>query len=132
MGLDPKGRAFYWRTPSRSNAPFLKDDEDLAPKRRAFRSASPISPKPPPVGYHAGPGNTPLSCNDPGRDSSADTSGPPLGGRSHSGPPEERRATGGPGRRAHHLRWRQAPAAAAGGARGAGRRGPGRPPHRGG
>jgi hypothetical protein len=39
MGLDPKGRAFYWRTPSRSNAPFLKRDADLAPKLRAFRSA---------------------------------------------------------------------------------------------
>src|ERR1700719_4708374 len=47
MGLDPKGRAFYWRTPSRSNDPFLKHDEDLAPKPRAFRSASAISPKPP-------------------------------------------------------------------------------------
>src|SRR6202140_3160805 len=42
MGLDPKGRAFYWRTPSRSNDPFLKHDEDLAPKLRAFRSARPF------------------------------------------------------------------------------------------
>src|ERR1700686_4542547 len=42
MGLDPKGRAFYWRTPSRSNDPFLKHDEDLAPKLRAFRSAQPF------------------------------------------------------------------------------------------
>src|ERR1700730_16494253 len=47
MGLDPKGRAFYWRTPSRSNAPFLKRDEDLAAKLRAFCRARLISPKPP-------------------------------------------------------------------------------------
>src|ERR1700686_502488 len=48
MGLDPKGRAFYWRTPSGSNGGFLKHDEDLAPKLRAFRSARCNSPKPPP------------------------------------------------------------------------------------
>src|SRR5260370_25905087 len=47
MGLDVKGRAFYWRTPSRSNAPFLRRDGDLAPKLRAFRRARLISPKPP-------------------------------------------------------------------------------------
>src|ERR1700694_2443617 len=47
MGLDPKGRAFYWRNPSRSNDPVLKHDEDIPPNLRAFRSPQPISPKPP-------------------------------------------------------------------------------------
>src|SRR5882762_445433 len=61
MGLDPKGRAFYWRTPSRSNAPFLKHDEDLAPKRRTSRRGTTHFSKAAPVGYHAGPRNRPPS-----------------------------------------------------------------------
>jgi hypothetical protein len=49
MGLEPKGRAFYWRTPSGSNGRFLKRDEDLAPKARALRTARPNFSKAAPV-----------------------------------------------------------------------------------
>src|SRR5260370_699294 len=55
MALEPKGRAFYWRTPSGSNGRFLKRDADLAPQARALRSARPYFSKAAPVGYDAWP-----------------------------------------------------------------------------
>src|SRR5256885_10728487 len=39
MGLEPKGRAFYWPTPPGSNGCFLKHDGDLALKPPALRTA---------------------------------------------------------------------------------------------
>ena len=55
MALEPKGRAFYWRTPSGSNGRFLKRDADLAPQAQALRSARPYFSKVAPVGYDAWP-----------------------------------------------------------------------------
>jgi len=55
MGLEPKGRAFYWRTPSGSNGCFLKCGGDLAPKPRAQRTAPANFSKAIPVGYDAWP-----------------------------------------------------------------------------
>src|SRR6266480_6553152 len=108
MGLEPKGRAFYWPTPSGSNGRFLKHDGDLVLKPRALRTARAISPKPLQSATMRGrlkaptrPRNTPPrlrmtleDSNDPGRDSRAGTSRPALGGRGHSGAPEECRAAG--------------------------------------
>jgi len=69
MGLEPKGRAFYWPTPSGSNGCFLKHDGDLALKPRALRPARANFSKAAPVGYDAWPPkaptrprNTPPSC----------------------------------------------------------------------
>ena len=55
MGLEPKGRAFYWRTHSGSNGRFPKCDRDLAPKPRALCTAAPNFSKAAPVGYDAWP-----------------------------------------------------------------------------
>src|SRR6266480_745372 len=55
MGLEPKGRAFYWPTPSGSNGRFLKHDGDLALKPRALRTARANFSKAAPVGYDAWP-----------------------------------------------------------------------------
>src|SRR5204862_5222461 len=102
-----------------SNGCFPKCDRDLAPKPRALCTAAPNFSKAAPVGYDAWPPQAAhpsnkhtallrmtleLKSNDPGRDSRAGTSRPPLGGRGHSGALEECRAAGGTGRRSIHLR----------------------------